>query len=455
MITGDKQETAINIGYSCKLLQADMDVMILNAQNSAACKDLIQSQTERGLSTQNTRHALVIDGETLRFVIEDHDIAFLDLALNCQAVIVCRATPIHKANMVKLVRERIDACCLAVGDGANDVSMIQEANVGVGIFGREGTIAARSSDYAITRFFHLKRLLAVHGRYSLIRTAFVVHYSFYKNVAVFLAQLWFGFYCGFSAQSIFDDWLMTLYNIMITALPPLAVGIFEKDISERMLLRYPQLYNRTQSGTMFTMFTMAGWILAGLYHSLVLSLVPIHIFNINDALFSSGRIAGLDELGNLIFTVSVCVVFLKAALEINYWTWITHVGLWGSLLIYFGIFGIESELVSFVPTQFDQFNRVLSMPLFWFWLFLGIILCLLPDTIVKFVQKLYFPTDWEILRERFLRLRSDGIEGEDPYDPTAPVTAIPDDQPLSFIDDQSHDPTSFDYQFRRYADVNV
>ena len=453
MITGDKQETAINIGYACKLLQTDMDVLVLNAENTVQCKDLIQSLTQRGLETSHSRHALVVDGETLRFVLEEHDIAFLDLALNCQAVIVCRATPLQKANIVKLVRERVNACCLAIGDGANDVSMIQEANVGIGIYGREGTLAARSSDYALSRFCHLQRLLAVHGRYALIRNAFVVHYSFYKNAAVFLSQVWFGFWCGFSAQSLYDDWLMTLYNIFITSLPPLFVGIFERDCPEPLLNRYPSLYTRTQSDTIFTLKTLGMWMISAVYHSLVLALGTITIWE-NDVLRSNGHVAGLTALGNAVLTASVIVVFLKAALEIQFWPWIVHLGLWGSLVIYFAIFAIESQFPSFIPPQYEQFSTLFDMGPFWFWMILVPVFALLPDFILKSVQKIFFPEDWEILRERYLRLRLNLEDDEINYGTTdlSPFTEI---EPLRYSHAFQTSPNSFDAQFQEYSRSNT
>lgn len=435
MITGDKQETAINIGYSCRLLKPDMDVLELNAASGAECADRLAALIQRG-STSDQRQALVVDGQTLAYIFDTGcDGAFLDLAVNCQSVIVCRATPMQKANVVKLVRERVGVCCLAIGDGANDVSMIQEANVGIGLFGREGSLAARSSDYALHRFAHLQRLLIVHGRYSLIRNAFVVHYSFYKNAAVFLSQVWFAFYCGFSAQSLYDDWLMTLYNIMITSVPPLIVGVFEKDCPEALLIRHPKLYLRTQSDTLFTLRTLGLWMLAATWHSLILGFGTFSIWDNSDILKSNGQTLDLTALGNTCLAVSVVVVFLKAALEIQFWPWIVHVGMWASLLIFFAIFAVESELVHFVPAQFNQFATVLGSSQFWFWLFLAIVFCLLPDFLLKATQKIFFPEEWEVLREQYLLTKHDGSSSFDNHDAflkqSPPFTTYPQKQEIS------------------------
>jgi phospholipid-transporting ATPase len=130
----------------------------------------------------------------LTYVIEDYPEQFLRLSSHCKSVICNRVAPLQKALVVRLVKEGEGRVCLAIGDGANDVSMIQEANIGVGIFGEEGTQAARNSDYALQRFRHLRRLISIHGRYALVRNAALTHYSFYKNVAMFLVQIWFSIF---------------------------------------------------------------------------------------------------------------------------------------------------------------------------------------------------------------------------------------------------------------------
>eukprot|EP01103_Thecamoeba_quadrilineata_P012000 TRINITY_DN2992_c0_g1_i2.p1 TRINITY_DN2992_c0_g1~~TRINITY_DN2992_c0_g1_i2.p1 ORF type:complete len:946 (+),score=205.61 TRINITY_DN2992_c0_g1_i2:67-2904(+) len=269
VITGDKQETAISIGHSTKLLRSDMHLAIINAESSEECLNILKEAYDRHNESNKETTAMIIDGHSLKFALADHPDEFLQFALIARSVICCRVTPLQKANVVRLVKEKTGAICLAIGDGANDVGMIQEANVGVGIFGREGTQAARTSDYAIQMFQHLQRLLAIHGRYSLVRSAGVIHYSFYKNFAVFFVQMWWSFFCGYSAQSLYDDWMMTVFNILITSIPPIIYGVFEKDISEKLINTNPRIYNRTQSKRVFTSKTLAVWILAAIYHSLI------------------------------------------------------------------------------------------------------------------------------------------------------------------------------------------
>ena len=195
VLTGDRQETAINIGMSCKLISEDMTLLIINEENSTATRDNLQKKLDavRSQASQGEHDtlALVIDGKSLTFALEkDMERLFLDLALMCKSVICCRVSPLQKALVVRLVKRHLKKLLLAIGDGANDVSMIQAAHVGVGISGMEGLQAARSADVSIGQFRYLRKLLLVHGAWSYQRISKTILYSFYKNIAMFMTQFW-------------------------------------------------------------------------------------------------------------------------------------------------------------------------------------------------------------------------------------------------------------------------
>lgn len=159
--------------------------------------------------------ALIIDGKALLYcLMPDFRDDFLKLAMTCCTVICCRATPKNKALVVDFVKRNTGAVTLAIGDGANDVSMIQAAHVGVGIYGREGTQALSASDYAIGQFRFLSQLLFVHGIWNYKRLCKVILYSFYKNICLYVIELWFALSNGFSGQILFDRWLIGLYNVV-------------------------------------------------------------------------------------------------------------------------------------------------------------------------------------------------------------------------------------------------
>ncbi len=221
VLTGDKQETAINIGHSARLLRENMPVIIINSTTLDDTRAEIFEQLEKFRSEdavgKDNEVGVVVDGKTLTFAL-DHSLRkdFLDLCCSCQSVICCRVSPIQKAEMVELVQECTGAISLAIGDGANDVAMIQKADVGVGISGNEGLQAANSSDFAIAQFRYLARLLFVHGAWNYTRISKVILYSFYKNICLYIIELWFAFYNYWSGQVLFERWTIGELGIFLT-----------------------------------------------------------------------------------------------------------------------------------------------------------------------------------------------------------------------------------------------
>lgn len=218
VLTGDRQETAINIGMSCKLLSEDMALMIVNEENAAATRANLQKwldviRTNGDGTVEFETLALIIDGKSLSFALEkDLEKMFLDLAVMCKAVVCCRVSPLQKALVVKLVkRHRKESILLAIGDGANDVSMIQAAHIGVGISGMEGLQAARSADVSIGQFRFLRKLLLVHGAWSYHRVSKTILFSFYKNITLYLTQFWVS-NNPIQGQDL-DLWLIVLVHV--------------------------------------------------------------------------------------------------------------------------------------------------------------------------------------------------------------------------------------------------
>lgn len=243
IITGDKQATAINIAKSCNLIQGGVETVIVNAESDEDCNAALDAALQ--IVNSKPRVALVIDGPSLPFAFSCGS-KLLAVSMKCEAVVVCRATPLQKALVVRMIKRGTNALTLAVGDGANDVSMLQEAHIGVGIHGKEGSQAARSGDYAIYAYRHLKRLVCIQGRYNLLRSSALIQFSYYKNLAMFLVQLWFSFFNGFSGNPIYESFIMAVFNVIITAAPPLLIGIFERDVRERMLEKFPQAHRQIQ-----------------------------------------------------------------------------------------------------------------------------------------------------------------------------------------------------------------
>ncbi|NXH22469.1 AT10B ATPase, partial [Bucco capensis] len=190
---------------------------------------------------------LVIDGQTLNIIFQGGlEKKFLELTRHCRSVLCCRSTPLQKSMVVKLIRRQLKVMTLSIGDGANDVSMIQAADVGIGISGQEGMQAVMASDFAISRFKHLKKLLLVHGHWCYARLARMVIYFFYKNVCYVNLLFWYQFFCGFSGSTMIDYWQMIFFNLFFTSMPPLLFGVLDRDVSAETLLGLPELYKNGQ-----------------------------------------------------------------------------------------------------------------------------------------------------------------------------------------------------------------
>lgn len=238
VLTGDKVETALNIAYSCGHISDEATkYFITECTQIAALEEHFRTFEQELRRQPEAEFALLVDGTSLAMALQCCPEKLRDLSIQCHAVLCCRLSPLQKSEVVQLMKTVYgNPITASIGDGANDVSMIQEADVGLGIVGKEGRQAARCADYAFTNFSMVKRVLLVHGHYFSSRLSMLVLYFFYKNLAFILVQLFFQSQNMFSSTSIFDSFFLTLYNMVYTALPILFISLTEKKHSERILL---------------------------------------------------------------------------------------------------------------------------------------------------------------------------------------------------------------------------
>ncbi|RLN46338.1 hypothetical protein BBJ28_00021417 [Nothophytophthora sp. Chile5] len=366
MLTGDKEETAINIAYACSLLDNSIQQVIVNATTcpteeairarlNTAAREFTESS--KGMTTTEKEISLIIDGEALEMALRPstapHLLAFAQL---CRAVICNRVSPAQKAEMVKLVRDNLTTVrTLAIGDGANDVAMIQAAHVGVGISGQEGMQAVNSSDYAIAQFRFLERLLLVHGRWNYIRISKLVLYMFYKNITLVLAQYWYGYLSGASGSKMYWEIGVQLYNVAFTGLPIIVVGVLDKDLPAPFSLEYPDLYRRGPDRFYFNMYTFARWIAAAVYESLIIFVVMAYGFNASDkAPGSESRV----EFGMVAFSLTVLIVNLKVFMIADTWTVMSATFWGGSVLSWFAFAALGTEVPYFATYKvgYDEYG---------------------------------------------------------------------------------------------------
>ncbi|KAJ4952234.1 hypothetical protein NE237_029066 [Protea cynaroides] len=415
VLTGDKMETAINIGYACSLLRQGMKQICITTMNTdllgqdakKAVKENILMQITNAsqmIKLEKDPHAafaLVIDGKTLVYALEDdmkHQ--FLSLAVDCASVICCRVSPKQKALVTRLVKEGTGKTTLAIGDGANDVGMIQEADIGVGISGVEGMQAVMASDFAIAQFRFLERLLVVHGHWCYKRIAQMICYFFYKNIAFGLTLFYFEAYTGFSGQSVYDDWYMLLFNVLLTSLPVISLGAFEQDVSSEVCLQFPALYQQGPRNLFFDWYRIFGWMANGLYSSLIIFFLNINIFS-DQAFRAGGQTSDMSAVGTTMFTCIIWAVNCQIALTMSHFTWIQHLFVWGSIgswYIFLVLYGMTSPTIS--GSAFQILVEALApAPIYWSATLLVTIACNLPYLAHISFQRSFNPMDHHVIQE--------------------------------------------------------
>uniref|UniRef100_A0A671VKW5 Phospholipid-transporting ATPase n=1 Tax=Sparus aurata TaxID=8175 RepID=A0A671VKW5_SPAAU len=395
VLTGDKKETAENIGYSCSLLTDDMQIHY--GEDPPAAR-LGKKKPVQPFFPEPGKNALIITGGWLVgsistvFNIMTNDqffygnmslqIDFVDMACECEAVICCRVTPKQKANVVSLVKKYKKAVTLSIGDGANDVNMIKTADIGVGISGQEGMQAVMSSDYAFAQFRYLERLLLVHGRWSYIRMCKFLRYFFFKNFAFTLVHFWYSFFSGYSSQVAYEDWFITLYNLCYSSLPVLLVGLLDQDVNDKLSLKFPKLYLPGQQGSMFNYKNFFISLFHGIFVSLIIFFIPYGAFlqtmGQDGEAPSDYQSLAVVTASSLIFTVN-----LQISLDTSYWTFVNCFAVLGSIAIYFGImFDIHSAGIHVIfPSQFTftgAASNALRQPYLWLTIILTVGISLLP-----------------------------------------------------------------------------
>ncbi|XP_072294416.1 phospholipid-transporting ATPase IF isoform X1 [Eucyclogobius newberryi] len=397
VLTGDKHETAVSVSLSCGHFHRTMNTLeLLQQRSDNECAEQLRRLARRIKEDHVIQHGLVVDGASLSLALREHEKLFMEVCKNCSAVLCCRMAPLQKAKVVRLIKTSPEKpITLAVGDGANDVSMIQEAHVGIGIMGKEGRQAVRNSDYAIARFRFLSKLLLVHGHFYYIRIATLVQYFFYKNVCFITPQFLYQFFCLFSQQTLYDSVYLTLYNICFTSLPILVYSLFEQLVHPHVLQSKPALYRDISRNSMLSFQTFLYWTLLGFCHAFVFFFGSYILMGEDTSLMGNGQMFGNWTFGTLVFTVMVITVTLKLALETHFWTWMNHFVTWGSIAFYF-IFSLfyGGIIWPFLHTQdmYFVFVQLLSSGSAWFAIFIIIITCLFPDVVKKVFYRHLQPT---------------------------------------------------------------
>lgn len=402
MLTGDKRETAINIGYSCRLIKDYSTVTILSIDEG---KKVVSEKISLFLkSIQGGRIAhsvLVIDGGTLAEIENDTQLLtrFFELCVEVDSTVCCRASPSQKANMVSSVRSlRKKAVTLAIGDGANDIAMIQSADIGVGITGREGLQAARSADYAIAQFRFLLKLLLVNGRYNYVRTSKFVLCTFYKELLFYLTQCIYQRNTLFSGSSMYESWSLSMFNTLFTSLPVLCIGMFDKDLKSATLIAVPELYSKGRLYQAFNLRVFLSWMILATLQSVGVEFLALYIWG-----FTGLRDNTTFALGSLVFSVLVIIINAKCTLLemqnrqwLSFASFIISVGglaLWNVLIMF--LYRLKESTIFFVSYGLTTWGLDQS---WWATLLLLVTVPLFFDILIKVFKFMFSPSDDQIFQ---------------------------------------------------------
>ncbi|CAF0999134.1 unnamed protein product [Brachionus calyciflorus] len=372
VLTGDKRETAINISHSCKHFSNNMIKLLMTDINQVeSIKKRINFFQKQMKKNPNESFALVIDGRTLELVFaNDIQYEFRNICMKCDAVLCCRMTPVQKANVVRLVKKSEERpMTAAIGDGANDVSMIQEADIGLGIFGKEERFFLYM-DFCIT----LEEL----------------------NLVFAVCQFYFAIFSAFSVSTLYNSTILMMYNVLFTAFPALFYGLFEQKLNKKIVEKTPFIYQTVKKNKDLRSREFFVSILLGTWHSLVAFFFAYAVLEPNSCITNDGVIIGSQEFGVMIFTQVFLVVHIKLFIDWQHKTYFIIVG-FGLSIFFYLIFCflinsfIMPDLLSGLTdgqSVYWVYNYLFGTGPFWFYLIVATVASLLPDIFIKILYNI-------------------------------------------------------------------
>jgi phospholipid-translocating ATPase len=350
---------------------------VVNPMRAASVDDVVvvdggeEEDSKKSSSSAGRKrpYTIIVRGASLEIALRVCRERFAAVCCGADSVICCRVTPKQKGQLVRVVRDA-GHLTLAIGDGGNDVAMIQEASVGIGIRGKEGLQAARASDYQVTYFRALQRLLLVHGRYSYYRTALVAQYSFYKSFLFCIMQIGYGFFSGYAGVSLFNSLCVAAYNAVLFV--PIVFFLVDRDVTQRTALTQPQAYMMCSEGELLTARTMFVWMLRGLWQAVVVLLFGIYANSVS-------RSSDYESLGLLIFMAYMFTQDFTMLFALRRVTWYNTLSIFGMHVFSFGV-GLVTNIAwgmrSFI--DYGSFNNTLKDPSFWLTCLLTTVVVVLP-----------------------------------------------------------------------------
>ncbi|XP_011212399.2 probable phospholipid-transporting ATPase IIA isoform X1 [Bactrocera dorsalis] len=368
MLTGDKLETACCIAKSSQLIGRNQGLHVLRS---------VSTRTEAHAELNNFRrkqgHALVISGESLEVCLQYYRPEFLELATASPAVVCCRCSPTQKAQVVQLIQHHTGKRTCAVGDGGNDVSMIQQADAGVGIEGREGRQASLAGDFSVPQFSHIAKLLLVHGRRSYKRSAALSQFVIHRGLIITTLQAVFSAVFYLSSVALYQGFLMVGYSTLYTMFPVFSL-VLDQDITSTTAVTYPELYKDLSKGRSLSYKTFFIWVLISIYQGGVIMYGALILFE--------------DEFIHIVaisFSALIVTELIMVALTVR---------TWHRLMVLAELFSLALYLISLaVLHEYFDWEFIWSYDFLWKVSIITLVSCF-PLYIIKFLRKKCSPPSY-------------------------------------------------------------
>uniref|UniRef100_A0A915PQT4 Phospholipid-transporting ATPase n=1 Tax=Setaria digitata TaxID=48799 RepID=A0A915PQT4_9BILA len=320
MLTGDKLETAICIAKSSGLFSKTDNVHVFGQVQTR-----IDAHNELNALRRKNDVALVLSGSALNVCLQYYEAEVAELICGCTAVVCCRCSPEQKAQLVNLLRKyRSPLRVAAVGDGGNDVSMIQAAHAGIGIDAHEGKQASLAADFSIPQFAHICRLLLVHGRYCYKRSCSLSQFVMHRGLIISIMQAIFSCVFYFASVSLYQGLLMVAYSTVYTMLPVFSL-VVDRDVTALNALTYPELYKELGKGRSLSYKTFCIWILISIYQGSAIMYGALLVFD-----------SDFIHIVSISFTALIVTELIMVALTIHTWHWAMLLAQALSLSLYAG-----------------------------------------------------------------------------------------------------------------------
>jgi phospholipid-translocating ATPase len=327
MLTGDKVETARCVAVSSKLVARGQYVHTIAKMKR---KDLAHSSLDflRG----KTDACLLIDGESLALMLNHYRQEFISIAVQLPTVVACRCSPTQKADVARLIREYTKKRVCCIGDGGNDVSMIQAADVGVGIVGKEGRQASLAADFSIEQFCYLTKLLVWHGRNSYKRSAKLSQFVIHRGLIISICQTVYSIATKYEPNALYKDWLLVGYSTIYTMMPVFSL-VLDRDVDESVANLYPELYAELKTGRSLSYKSFFIWVAVSIYQGSMIQGLSQILVGVGS---STTEDLTFRKMVSVSFTVLVLNELVMVAMEVTTWHWIMIASIVGTAGIYGG-----------------------------------------------------------------------------------------------------------------------